>query len=283
MADRRTPQETEQLGEALYAIAYQLRPLTIRSLFYRAVSSGIIEKTEQAYKTVCRITGNMRKRGQLPFEWLVDAGRFVRRPSVWDNPKDVLESARDGYRRNLWENQATHVEIWTEKDAVVGVIEPVTRKWQVPLYSCRGYASLTLINEACRDWPSGVEEIAIFYFGDRDPSGRDIPRFIEQTLFDLAGCEFEFHLAAVTDAQVSEYNLPTRPTKQSDSRARNFQGESVELDAFDPQDLRSMVEDCIWGEIDSEAWENSEEQERADKNQLEEIIKKLDLKDEDDE
>ena len=155
--------------------------------------------------------------------------------------------------------------------------------WPVPLYSCRGYASLTLINEACRDWPSGVERTVIYYFGDRDPSGRDIPRFIERTLWDLAPNEFEFYLAAVTDAQVSEYNLPTRPTKQSDSRAANFQGESVELDAFDPQDLRSMVEDCIWGEIDSEAaWENSEEQECADKKQLEEIIKKLDLKDEDD-
>ena len=128
MAARRTPLESEQLGEALYAIAYRLRPLTIRSLFYRAVSSGVIAKTEQEYKTVCRITGKMRKRGQMPFEWLVDAGRFVRRPAVWDNPKDALESARDGYRRNLWENQSVHVEVWTEKDAILGVIEPVTRK-----------------------------------------------------------------------------------------------------------------------------------------------------------
>jgi hypothetical protein len=51
---------------------------------------------------------------------------------------------------------------------------------------------------------------------------------------------------AVTEEQIDEWNLPTRPTKRSDSRARSFGSSvSVELDAIDPRRLRSLVERAI--------------------------------------
>src|SRR5262252_11166114 len=51
---------------------------------------------------------------------------------------------------------------------------------------------------------------------------------------------------AVTEEQIDEWNLPTRPTKRSDSRARSFGSSvSVELDAIDPRRLRSPVERAI--------------------------------------
>ena len=49
---------------------------------------------------------------------------------------------------------------------------------------------------------------------------------------------------ALTEEQIDEWHLPTRPTKRSDSRARSF-GVSVELDAIDPRRLRSLVERAI--------------------------------------
>jgi hypothetical protein len=39
--------------------------------------------------------------------------------------------------------------------------------------------------------------------------------------------------------------LPTRPTKPSDTRAKNFGDISVELDAIDPDRLRSLVAEAI--------------------------------------
>ena len=46
--------------------------------------------------------------------------------------------------------------------------------------------------------------------------------------------------------KIDEWNLPTRPTKRSDSRARSFGSSlSVELDAIDPRRLRSLVERAI--------------------------------------
>ena len=58
---------------------------------------------------------------------------------------------------------------------------------------------------------------------------------------------------AVTQEQVARLNLPTRPTKRSDSRAKGFKGGSVELDAIPPDVLRGMVRACIESHIDRRA------------------------------
>ena len=62
-----------------------------------------------------------------------------------------------------------------------------------------------------------------------------------------------FERLAVTAPQIGIYQLSTRPTKQSDSRARNFTGESVEVDAIRPSALRELVEDAITRHVDPEA------------------------------
>jgi hypothetical protein len=41
------------------------------------------------------------------------------------------------------------------------------------------------------------------------------------------------------------WGLPTRPTKASDTRAKNFGEISVELDAIEPNQLRVLVQETI--------------------------------------
>jgi hypothetical protein len=51
---------------------------------------------------------------------------------------------------------------------------------------------------------------------------------------------------ALTEQQIAEFNLPTRPTKREGNRhAYGFAGDSVELDALPPHVLRDMVRDVI--------------------------------------
>ena len=57
--------------------------------------------------------------------------------------------------------------------------------------------------------------------------------------------EIHFERIAVNPDQIRAWNLPTRPTKKSDSRAKNFGEISVELDAIAPDDLRTLVEEAI--------------------------------------
>ena len=80
MRQRRNRAQLDALKDALYTLCQQLNPLTVRSLFYRAVSAQIVGKSEKEYKTVVRLAGQMRKAGEMPYAWLVDAGRFVRKP-----------------------------------------------------------------------------------------------------------------------------------------------------------------------------------------------------------
>jgi hypothetical protein len=56
----------------------------------------------------------------------------------------------------------------------------------------------------------------------------------------------EFEILGVTPEQVSDWKLPSRPNKATDSRTAKFaHGQSVELDAIPPKQLRKLVVDAI--------------------------------------
>jgi hypothetical protein len=70
------------------------------------------------------------------------------------------------------------------------------------------------------------------------------------------GAEIHFERPAVTRAQVEEWNLPTRPTKQTDTRAKKFgSATSVELDAIPAVKLRELVRECIERHVDKQKLE----------------------------
>ena len=90
--------------------------------------------------------------------------------------------------------------------------------------------------------------------GDHDPSGVDIPRVIERELHSMApASDITFTRLAVTREQIEAYDLPTRPTKPTDSRSKRFQGESVEVDAIPAPELRRLVGAAIERHIDPAA------------------------------
>jgi len=57
--------------------------------------------------------------------------------------------------------------------------------------------------------------------------------------------EIYFERLAVTEEQISAWNLPPRPTKTTDTRSKNFGSISVELDAIEPNTLRFIVRQAI--------------------------------------
>jgi hypothetical protein len=48
----------------------------------------------------------------------------------------------------LWKDIGCYSEIWLEKDALAGVVFPVTARYDVPLMVARGYASLSFLYSA---------------------------------------------------------------------------------------------------------------------------------------
>jgi hypothetical protein len=264
---RRTKRDIETLRAWLYWLLYDRNPMTVRQVFYQAVSAGVIAKTEQEYKgTICRLLTRMRKDDELPYSWIADNTRWMRKPKTHSGLQATLEETAKFYRRALWQEQEAYVEIWLEKDALSGVLWEVTSRYDVPLMVTRGYPSFSFLAGAAEAIEAQGKPAYLYYFGDHDPSGVDISRNVEEQLSELAPCaEIHFERVAVNPWQIGAWNLPTRPTKQSDSRARNFKGDSVEVDAIEPGMLLKLVEDCITQHIDMEVYRRTlliEERER---------------------
>ena len=103
-----------------------MRPMTVRQVFYQATVRGIVEKTEAGYAKVQTDLVEMRKAGDLPYGWLADNTRWQRKPRTYDGIEDALEETARFYRKSLWNDADSYVEIWLEKDALSGVVYPVT-------------------------------------------------------------------------------------------------------------------------------------------------------------
>src|SRR5262245_1113815 len=120
---RRTRAAIQSLRNELEDILSACNPMTVRQVYYQAVSRGLIEKTEAQYKhTVVRLLGLMRQDGQIPFSWIADNTRWMRKPRSFSGLANCLELTARTYRRAIWDEQDSYIEIWLEKDALAGVL-----------------------------------------------------------------------------------------------------------------------------------------------------------------
>jgi hypothetical protein len=267
---RRTRADIDRIKDAICDALNADWPMTIRQLFYRLVSTGVIDKTEAEYKTtVVRLLGEMRRSGAVPFEMIADNTRWMRKPRTYSSLGAALRRSAETYRRSVWDQQDAYVEVWLEKDALAGVLIDVTDPWDVPLMVTRGYASLSYLHGAAETIAAQGKPAFLYYFGDHDPSGVDITRAVEEGIREFAPeADITFERVAVTRRQIEELSLPTRPTKGTDSRSKGFDGGSVEVDAIPPARLKALVERCITAHIDADAHARLMETETAERETM---------------
>jgi hypothetical protein len=269
---RSTKAEVEVRREALLGIIDGGRPMTVRQVFYQATVRGLVEKAESGYAKVQTDLTVMRRDGSLPYDWLADNTRWQRKPRTFDSVEDALRNTAAFYRKSLWTSADSYVEIWLEKDALSGVIYPVTSTYDVPLMVARGYASLSFLYSAAEYINTLCVPTYIYHAGDFDPSGVNAGEKIEETLRELApDAEIFFERIAVTPEQINEWDLPTRPTKASDTRSKGFGAISVELDAIEPNQLRQLVQDAIEQHLPADQFEVLKAAEQSER----EIISRL--------
>jgi len=271
---RRSKQDIADVRDAIIDVTNGYRRMTVRQVYYQLVTRGVIEKTEQEYKgTVCRLLAEMRRDGTIPYSKIADNTRWMRKPDTYSGLEQMLAHTRDVYRRAIWDEQDAYTEVWLEKEALAGVLVDVTAKWDVPLMVTRGYPSLSYVHSAAQAIAAQGKPAFLYYFGDRDPSGVDIDRFVEEQILEMApGVDLHFERVAVTEAQLEELQLPTRPTKKTDSRSKSFKGESVEVDAIDPDTLCEICEACITRHVDQDAYDRMIEVEDAERDTLARMI-----------
>jgi hypothetical protein len=159
--------------------------LTLRQLYYQFVSRDLIANKDTEYKRLGSVINDARLAGELDWEYIVDRTRNLRSLAHWDTPSDVIEAAARGFRMPKWDRQPYHVEVWIEKDALVGVLEQACQPLDVPYFSCRGYTSQSEMWYAAQRLGGALQEgkkVRIIHLGDHDPSGIDMTRDIEERL-----------------------------------------------------------------------------------------------------
>ena len=267
---RRTQADMAELRAGLLELVRVHAPVTCRQAFYLAVAAGLVEKTEGQYNaTVCRLLADLRRDGSLPWHHMVDFTRTVRRPATWNGLADLLHDTARFYRRAVWRDLAVRVEVWTEKETLTGVLNDLTSDFDVPLMPTRGYPSLTFLHAAAEEISAADKPTWIYYFGDHDPTGVDIPRKVEAELRNFAPeAEIHFERVAVLPHQILLWELPTRPTKTTDSRAKYFTGESVEIEAIAPDQLRALCREVIERHLPDGAMDVLHVAEESERHQL---------------
>lgn len=266
---RRTRAELAELDDAIIEVVEHDFPVSLRGVYYRAVSAGAVDKTEGAYRAVGRRLLDLRRAGAIPYARITDGTRWVVRPRSYDDMEDALTGTAAMYRRNLWNSQSVEVHVFTEKNAITGVIDKVTSKWNVPLGVLRGYCSETFAYQMAEAIAASGKPTFVYQLGDHDPSGVGAWQDFQRKVTAFAPtAEVTFQRLAVTPDQITSMGLPTRPTKTSDTRARNFDGGSVEVDAIPAPVLRRILSDAIEQHVDPESLRQTELVEASERDLL---------------
>lgn len=273
-----------QATQIITAYQQQGFDLTLRQLYYQFVARGLLANNQKNYSNLGNLISDARLAGLIDWDAIVDRTRFVRSNSHWLAPSAVLHSAADSYAIDKWRGQDNRVEVWIEKDALVGVIEAACNELDVAHFSCRGYTSQSEMWQAAqrlRQHARKCSALVILHLGDHDPSGIDMTRDIEDRLTLFLGNAaplLEVRRIALTWAQIQQHNPPPNPAKTTDSRSRQYIDQygtdSWELDALDPATLDQLIRAEIIALRDQDLWDEAMEEETEDRRKLGELANK---------
>ena len=278
----KTQNTIDQAAEIITEYQRQGFDLTVRQLYYQFVARGLMDNNQRNYKRLGDIVKNARMAGLLDWYSIVDRTRHLRGMSHWTSPHEIIEGSAASYREQKWSDQPVRVEVWIEKDALVGVIEAICREYDLDYFACRGYPSVSEVWRASRRlrrYTERGQRVVVLHLGDHDPSGLDMTRDIENRLATF-GADIEVRRIALTMEQIERYRPPPNPTKMTDSRAPEYVTqygyESYELDALNPDIMSALIRDEVEQERDHALWAAALEAENEQRELLTECAARWD-------
>jgi hypothetical protein len=260
-------------------------PVSARSVYYRLISMPeykknhwkVWSKKSKHYgkhhpdlyaRIFLDILKYLRLSGRLDMDAINDDNRRVTAKVGSSNVAGFvnsnLHSIFPHFRQCLAVNQERYIEVWTEKNGLLHILERVADQFCRRAVSCKGYQSLPMYRDykvrAGQEMERGLRP-TILYCGDYDPSGLSIPKTIYATLkydFDIEVDLFRF---ALVPSQLS--NLESVELKNGDKRAPRYIEETGckvgwEIDAMHPHQLQQELRKALSHFTDMELLEQDE-------------------------
>lgn len=308
----------EVIAEAIPIIASFVdmgTPPTVRAIHYALVSRNIIPNTLSGYQGVIKNVVKARKDGRIPWDWIADEGRKTRGS---DNPLWEADGYVEGYvdhfmrklgefKMPMWLNQPYYVEVWIEKNTMANIFLQWLSEYNVVIVPCKGYPSWTFLKDAAGRFTEqlydetenpliaayqGVStghvrndrKAIILYFGDFDPSGKDIDRFLIDS-FRFFGIDVKLERYAVMKDHIEKYSLPSTPETAKerakmmrDPRFKKWEHgfTRVELDAMFglvPEDFKEIIVDSVENYFDRDIYAETLEEEEKRQERIKEYSK----------
>jgi hypothetical protein len=264
----------EEILKVVTSYQSQGYTLTLRQLYYQLVVQNIFANLQKNYAKLSDLLGEARMTGLCDWDVIEDRIRVPRFPNEWADIEAAMETLIAVYRRQRWIDQDRYVEVWVEKDALSGVLEPITRDFHVHLLVNLGYSSISAMHDSAlrfRDQERHDKECHLLYFGDHDPSGEDMVRDIIHRLEEFR-TNVDVQKIALTIDQVEEYKLPPNPAKTTDPRSRGYiethGDQSWELDALPPATLNELLTNALEELLDRDKYDAQIELEETDKEEM---------------
>ena len=277
-----TKTRIDQANEIIAEYQAQGFKLTLRQLYYQFVSRDLIPNTVQSYKSLGDVVNDGRLAGLIDWDAIEDRTRNLRSSPHWSSPRSIVRACADQFAVDLWDKQENYVEVWIEKDALVGVIEGICTELDVPYFACRGYTSQSEMWGAAQrliEREKAGKRTFIIHLGDHDPSGIDMTRDIQDRL-ELFGSTAVIHRIALVFDQIKQYNPPPNPAKTTDARyqsyADKYGDESWELDALEPSVIVDLIREAVQDRIDWDAWEEALKRQKTGREQLGKVSRRWD-------
>ncbi len=274
--------QANKIIEQYQAAGYDL---TLRQLYYQFVAQDLIPNTVKSYGLLGNAVNDGRMTGWIDWEAIVDRSRQFKILPHWAGPDKIIEDCSKQFNLDKWADQEFRLEVWVEKEALVGVIQKACEPYDVPYFACKGYPSQSEVWAASQRLIKHIDNgqrPIIIHLGDHDPSGIDMTRDIEDRLGIFLGDEEWWRIPpspfedtqriALNIDQVRQFNPPPNPAKVTDTRfkayARRFGTESWELDALPPEQLLKITQEAITGFLDIDKWNKAIRREKRIRKEL---------------
>lgn len=139
-------------------------------------------------------------------------------------------------------NQRYHLELFCEKSTMNDILVPLCQRYGMNLQTGAGELSITAALNLVKRIEKLGKPARILYISDFDPAGQSMPLAIARKLeyfIRTLNLEVDVRLfpLVLTPRQVSDYNLPRTPIKESERRRIGFEERhgsgATELDALE--------------------------------------------------
>ncbi len=244
--------------------------LTLRQIFYQFVARNLLENTERSYKNLGKLIRDARLAGHVSWAAIEDRSRSFEGWLIEENERDVVKGLEHQFALDYWRRQGVYCEVWIEKAALRNIIERPCGEYRVPHLGCIGYLSISEVWRAAHGRfdraAADGRRCVLIHLGDHDPSGLDMTRDNENRLDLLTEiASVEIRRIALNIDQVEHYKPPPNPTKETDTRAKEyiqrFGNQSWELDALEPRVIEGLIESELDSLIDPDVWAETKAEE----------------------